>query len=266
MLPTETKPTKAVEKSVSSVMSGLMANPAVKSRFDELLGKKKSKFVSALVSLINADSALTEAFVQNPMSVLQVAMKAAVYDLEIGNDLGYAYIVPFRVNGKPSAQFILGYKGLIALAKRSKDIVRLGASVVREGELKSIDYLYGDCEFEWIQNLTERAKKPVIGYVASLKEKSGFEKMVFMSKQEMIEHEEKNRRGQYMSPSWKNHFDSMAMKTVLRKLLTTYASLNASDDDEYSDDGIEFEESQPDSITLDLNVDTETGEIHGDES
>lgn len=253
------------KKTVSSVMSELMSNPAVKSRFNEILGKRSNKFVSALISLINADQNLTNAFVENPMSVLQVAMKAATYDLEIGNDLGFAYIIPFRVNGKPSAQFILGYRGLIQLAKRSNELVKIGASVVREGELKKIDRLYGDCEFEWIQDESERLKKNVIGYVASIKERSGFEKMIFMTKQDMIDYEEKNRKGQFQSPVWKNHFDSMACKTVLRKLLGTYGSLSAKSD---SDDDIAREvvnNDDLDSESIDIDISSQQQNMNNDD-
>lgn len=218
MLPTE-------KKSVSSVMSSLLDNPAIKSRFDEILGKRSSKFVSSLISLINADKNLTQAFLENPMSVLQVGMKAATFDMPIGNDLGFAYIIPFRVNGKPSAQFILGYKGIIQLALRSNIYTKIGASDVREGELISSDPLFGDYEINWL-NSPDRLSKPIIGYIAGIRTKSGFEKKLFMSKEEIVEYEAKNRRGQFQSPSWKNYFDSMALKTVLRKLLGTYGLLS----------------------------------------
>ena len=81
------------KKTVSSVMSGLMSNPAVKSRFNEILGKRSNKFVSALISLLNADQNLSQAFISDPMSVLQVALKAATFNMPIGNDLGFAYII-----------------------------------------------------------------------------------------------------------------------------------------------------------------------------
>ena len=211
---------------MTSVMSTLMKNPALKSRFDEILGKRSNKFISSLISLINADKNLSQAFLENPMSVLQVGMKAATFDMPIGNDLGFAYIIPFRVNGKPSAQFILGYKGIIQLALRSNIYTKIGASDVREGELISSDPLFGDYEIEWIKDPSERQTKPIIGYIAGIRTKSGFEKKLYMSKEEIIEYEAKNRRGTYQSPSWKNYFDAMAMKTVLRRLLGTYGLLS----------------------------------------
>ena len=214
------------KKSVSSVMSTVLKNGVIKARFDEILGKRSSKFISSLISLINADKMLSQAFIENPMSVLQVGMKAATFDMPIGNDLGFAYIIPFRVNGKPSAQFILGYKGIIQLALRSNIYTKIGASDVRDGELISSDPLFGDYEIEWIKNPSERNSKSIIGYIAGIRTKNGFEKKLYMSKEEIVEYEAKNRRGQYQSPSWKNYFDAMAMKTVLRRLLGTYGLLS----------------------------------------
>ena len=269
------------KKTVSSVMSGLMSNPAVKSRFNEILGKRSNKFVSALISLLNADQNLSQAFISDPMSVLQVALKAATFNMPIGNDLGFAYIIPFKSGGKPSAQFILGYKGVIQLAMRSQVYKNIGATDIREGELKSLDPLFGDYEIEWIKDPAERQSKPIIGYIAGLKTKYGFEKKLFMSKEEIVEYEAKNRRGQYQSPSWKNYFDAMAMKTVLRRLLGTYGLLSIDIDtdadttreiinsDDFDSENIDIElndplpteDNLPPEVNLPPDFDPETGEI-----
>lgn len=174
---------------VNEVFQNLISTPAVKSRIDELLGKNAPQFVSSILSIINADQNLVQAFYDSPISVLSVAMKAAIYNLPLGQELGFAYIVPFKnsKSGKSEAQFIIGYKGHIQLALRTRKFTRLGAVDVRQGELKSYDHLYGDTQIEWIQDPVERAKSPVIGYLA--KKKDGFEKQLFKTIAEINQNE-----------------------------------------------------------------------------
>ena len=218
-------------QSVSETMHSLIAQPAIKSRFDEILGRRAPQFISSIISIVNADQNLSIAFKDNPMSVLQVALKAAIYNLPLGNELGLAYILPFRnyKTNKSEAQFIIGYKGQIQLALRTHKYKRLGAIDIRQGELKSYDYLYGDTEIDWIKDPNERAKSEIIGYLAGFRTVDGFEKQLFKTVAEINEHEQKTRRGQYQSKTWKENFDVMARKTVLLMLLKTYAPKNPED-------------------------------------
>ena len=68
----------------------------MRKRFDELLGKRTPQFISSIVSMVNADKSLQQAFYESPMTVIQASLKAAMYDLPIDQSLGYAYIVPFK--------------------------------------------------------------------------------------------------------------------------------------------------------------------------
>ena len=108
----QNKPEAKAQQSVSVMLNSLLDGEKMRKRFDELLGKRTPQFLSSLVSMINDNPALQQAFYQSPMSVIKSALQAATYDLPIDPTLGYAYIVPFKDKGKPTATFVIGYKGM----------------------------------------------------------------------------------------------------------------------------------------------------------
>ena len=95
--------------SISVMVNSLLDREGYRRRFDDLLGRRAPQFVSSIVSMVNANENLQEAFRNAPLTVIQSALKAATYDLPIDTTLGYAYIVPFRNKNKVmEATFILG--------------------------------------------------------------------------------------------------------------------------------------------------------------
>lgn len=253
---------------VAETMHSLISQPAIKSRFEDILGRRAPQFISSIISIVNSDQILSQTFKDNPMSVIQVALKAAIYNLPLGTELGLAYILPFKnyKTGKSEAQFIIGYKGHIQLALRTRKYKRLGAVDIRQGELKSYDYLYGDAEIDWIRDPNERSKAEIIGYLAGFKTVDGFEKQLFKTVEEINAHEQKNRRGQYQSKTWKENFDVMAKKTVLLELLKTYAPKNPEDIAASEIDDLFVEEKSedkmpPDFLDIPPDVDPNTGEV-----
>ena len=226
-------PQEKAKQGITAMVNAFLDGNKMRARFDELLGKRTPQFMSSLVSMINDSQQLQQAFNENPMSVVKSALQAASYDLPIDPTLGFAYIVPFKVRDKASgaykmtATFVPGYKGMIQLCLRTGAYERIPDAVdVREGELIRYDRLTGDCEFSWIEDEEERDKLPVIGYAGYLRLKNGAEKTIYMTKKQIEKHEVKNRKGQYMSNTWKDDFDAMARKTVIRRLCSKYALMS----------------------------------------
>lgn len=257
-------------QSIAETMNNLIAQPAIKARFDQILGRRAPQFVSSIISIVNSDQNLVQAFKDNPMSVLQISLKAAIYNLSLGKELGLAYILPFKnyKTGKTEATFVIGYKGHIELALRTKRYKNLGAYDIRKGELKSYDYLYGISEIEWIKDPSERLKTEIVGYMAGLKTIDGFEKQIFQTVEEIKAHEERNRRGQYQSKLWRENFDVMARKTVLLMLLKTYApktpeDIIASEADDWfeTSNNQEGNDIPPEDFDIPPDVDPQTGEV-----
>ena len=223
----QNKPEVKAQQSVGAMINGLLDGEKYRKRFDELLGKRTPQFISSLVSMINDNPALQAAFYDSPMSVIKSALQAATYDLPIDPALGYAYIVPFKNKGKATATFVIGYKGMTQLCLRTGAYKSVPDAVdVREGELVSYDRLTGEAVFNWIEDEDEREKLPVVGYAGYFCLKNGAEKTIYMSKKQIEAHERKNRKGEYMGKGWKEDFDAMARKTVIRRLCGKYALMS----------------------------------------
>lgn len=211
------------KNSVTAMVNSILDSDGYRKRFDELLGARAPQFVSSIVSLVNGDANLRTAFAQSPVTVIQSALKAATYDLPVDPALGYAYIVPFNNmkdgEKKVEATFIIGYKGMIQLAQRTGAYKTINVIDVREGELKSYNRLTEEVEFEFIEDEDERIAKEIIGWCGYFKLVNGAVKTIYMTKKQIIAHEEKNRKGKYMGKGWREDFNAMAEKTVLRKLI-----------------------------------------------
>lgn len=224
------------QQSVNALMNGILDGEGMRKRFNDLLGERAPQFISSVVSLVNADANLQKAFYEAPLTVIQSALKAATFDLPIEPSLGYAYIVPFKNSKKTAgggwetrteANFIIGYRGMIQLCLRTGAYSRIPDAVdVREGELVRYDRLTGDAEFKWIEDEDEREKLPVIGYAGYFRLKNGAEKTIYMTVKQIEAHEKKNRKGQYQSKGWRDDFDSMARKTVIRRLCGKYGLMS----------------------------------------
>ena len=223
---------KPATPAIGALLSTMLDSNKMRSRFEELLGKRTPQFISALTTMVTGDKNLQQAFVDSPMTVITAALKAASFDLPIEPSMGYAYIVPFNKKQddgsyKKEAQLILGYKGMVQLCLRTGLYSRIPDAVdVREGELVSYNRLTGDAEFAWVEDEVERDKLPIIGYAGYFRLKNGAEKTLYMSKAQIEAHERKNRKGQYQSNLWKNDFSSMAMKTVIRRLISRYGIMS----------------------------------------
>lgn len=246
---TELRPEKKQQTSINTMLNTILDGEGMRRRFEELMGDRTPQFISSIVSLVNADPKLQKAFHEAPMTVIQSALKAATFDLPIEPSLGYAYIVPFNnsykdANGekrwRTEASFIPGYKGLVQLCLRTGAYSRVPDAVdVREGELVHYDRLTGDAEFSWIEDEDEREKKPVIGYAGYFRLKNGAEKTIYMTVKQIEAHEKKNRKGDYMTKTWREDFDSMARKTIIRRLASKYGLMS-----------IEYKKGDPETLVM----------------
>jgi len=220
-------PEARAKQSINTMLNGILDGENMRRRFEELLGKRTPQFLSSLVSMINDNPDLQAAFYSSSMSVIKSALQAASYDLPIDPALGYAYIVPFKVKGKPTATFVIGYKGMVQLCLRTGAYKCVPDAVdVREGELVSYNRLTGEAVFNWIEDEDARDELPIIGYAGYFQLKNGAEKTIYMTRKQIEKHERKNRKGEYMGKGWREDFDAMARKTVIRRLCSKYALMS----------------------------------------
>lgn len=220
----QTPANNAAKKSVSTMLNALLDSEGYRKRFDELLGKRAPQFISSIISTVNADSKLQQAFVNAPVTVIQAALKAATFDLPIDTTLGYAYIVPYNNKKEDGsyqmeATFVIGYRGMLQLAMRTGCYEKINVVDVREGELKRYDRLTEDVEIDFVEDEDARETLPIVGWCGYFRMTNGMEKTIYMTRRQIERHEEKNRKGKYMGKGWRENFDSMAAKTVLRRLI-----------------------------------------------
>jgi len=218
-------PAAKASQTVNQLMNSILDGEGMRKRFNDLLGKRAPQFISSVVSMVNADKTMQMAFYESPMTVIQAALKAATFDLPIDQNLGYAYIVPFKNYKKDTgksvyeATFILGWKGMHQLALRTGAYKTINVVDVREGELESYNRLTEEVKINFIEDEEERESKPVIGYLGYYRLVNGAEKTIYMSIKQIEAHEQKFRKGQNMGKGWREDFDAMARKTVYRKLI-----------------------------------------------
>jgi recombination protein RecT len=203
-------------KTQQLTVKSLLSQESVKERFENILKDRAAGFMANLAVVVANNDMLAKC---DPVSVISAAVISASIDLPIDPNLGFAAIVPY---GR-QAQFQIMYKGFIQLAIRSGQYLTINSAPVFEGELVKIDRVKGEFTFDY----DKRTSDKVIGYTAYFKLINGFEKTLYMTVQEV------NNHGKRFSKSyqkgfgiWVDDFDSMAQKTVLKRLLSKWGILS----------------------------------------
>lgn len=209
-----------------------------------MTGKKLDDFITAVVSIVNNNPKLAQC---DQTSLLSSCLQAQSLNLSLNQGMGQAWIVPYnnKKKGVPDATFQLGYKGYIQLAIRSGQYKKLNVLAIKAGELKSWDPLNEEIEIELIHNEREREKAETIGYYAMFEYVNGFKKALYWSREKMEAHADRYSQAFSMAnyakfkagkvpPSeewkyssfWYKDFDAMAIKTMLRQLISKWGIMS----------------------------------------
>lgn len=209
-----------------------LTQDAAKQQINKLLGGKVGpRFISALVSAVQANPALQEC---TNSSLLNAALLGESLNLSPSPQLGQYYMVPYDNSNKgKEAQFQLGYKGYIQLAIRSGQYKKLNVLSIKEGELIRFDPLNEEIEVNLIQNEEQREAAPTIGYYAMFEYTNGFRKAMYWSRAKMEAHAKKYSPGYKKDlvkgtswTFWAKDFDAMAYKTMLRQLISKWGIMS----------------------------------------
>lgn len=197
----------------------LFNSEQVQKKFNELLGKRASAFITSVLQVITNNDLLSKA---DPMSIYHAATVAATLDLPINQNLGFAYIVPYNSKNGCQAQFQMGYKGFIQLAQRSGQFKKMSSCEIYEGQIKEANPLSG-----YVFDFNKKDSDKVIGYAAYFQLTNGFETTLYMTIEQLSKHGTKYSQSFKKGFGlWKDDFDSMAKKTVLKLLLSKFAPLS----------------------------------------
>lgn len=207
-------------------LSAYLTSDAVRKRINDVVGGKDGqRFISSIVSAVNANESLKEC---TPQSIFSAALLGESLKLSPSPQLGQYYLVPF--NGKEkgkNAQFQLGYKGYIQLAIRSGQYKKLNVLAIKEGELVRFDPLTEEIEVNLIEDEEAREEAKTTGYYAMFEYTNGFRKAIYWSKKKMEAHAKKYSKSYCKSSSvWQTNFDAMAYKTMLRQLISKWGIMS----------------------------------------
>ena len=235
--------TTAIQQSPAN--AARLSDMKPKDQIAHLLAQKKGELAKMLPKTLSIDRLLkvaqiaattTPALLKCDVPSLVAAIgQCAQMGLEPNTVLGHAYLVPFNTKRKDargaerwvnSVQVIVGYKGLIDLARRSGQIVSIAAHEVCEND--HFELVYGlDEKLEHRPALGERGA--VLGFYAVAKLKDGGHSFEFMSLHQVQEIMKASQGLQKavdtarkyqkdVSHPWVQHFIEMGRKTVIRRL------------------------------------------------
>ena len=145
-------------------------------------------------------------------------IQSSILGFELVPVLGLAYLVPFnnKKTGKREVQFIIGYKGLVDLARRSDKIKTIYAQAVYEHD--TFSYEYGlEPNLIHKPHLGERGNF-TFAYAVATFINGGFAFEV-MSKSDIDKVKKSSQAGDSKYSPWNSgYYDEMAKKTVIRRL------------------------------------------------
>lgn len=190
-------------------------------------GYSADRFVRLLLTAANTNPDL---FSCDPRSFLASGVAAAQLGLEPNDARGLAYLLPFNIKVKErdpntgatverwvkKVQLIIGYKGMLDLARRSGMVSSITAFPVftqdrfeyRLGLNPSLEHVPGDHD-ENPDDLT---------HVYALAKVNGDTQFVVMTRRQIDKVRDGSPSAKASASPWKSHYTEMALKTALRRL------------------------------------------------
>lgn len=224
----------------------VMNNNYYQSLLQNTLRENKGTFCTSLMELFSSDEKLMQC---KPTDLMAEALKAASLHLPLNKQLGQCYILPFKNKGIMTPTLVVGTRGYLQLAMRTGKYETINSDVVYEGELTGYDKVTGRLDLSGV-----RSSNVPAGYFAYFRMKNGLSKLLYMTLDEVciyakqysptVKFSEKTTaeslkklalkqaaEGSGDGVGWYSNFESMALKTVLRRLLSKWGELSIESND-----------------------------------
>lgn len=251
------------------------------------LKENKGTFATSLMELVTSDEKLLQC---DPNLLMAEALKAASLHLPLNKQLGQCYILPFKNKGVMTPTVVVGTRGYLNLALRTGKYETINTDVVYEGELQGYNKVTGELDLSG-----ERTSDVPVGYFAYFKMKGGYTKLLYMTLHDVCQYAKsyaptlkfndkitpdslqelavkQAAKGSNDGVGWLANFESMALKTVLRRLLSKWGELSI----ESNTDILAIDEAEPTATERRneefaeakevVTVDTTTGEVIKEET
>jgi recombination protein RecT len=230
---------EALKNQIANKENGAVSEQKKPKTLMDVMQGYKQQFAMALPKHLNADRlirlAVTE-FNKNPAlkectpeSLLGAVMQCAQIGLE-PDALGSVYLVPFnnkkKIDGKEvkvkEVQMQIGYKGLIELVRRSGQVTSIVANEVYEND--AFEFEYGLEEKLYHKPTMSTNRGNIICFYAYARFKDGGHAFMVMSVEQINQvrdkfSKSKNYNTKEVYGPWKDHYESMAKKTVIKQLV-----------------------------------------------
>ena len=204
-----------------------------KKLINDTLGDSKvaMRFVADGSTLVANNSGLQDC---DPKTVLSAALMAQSLDLPLAPTLGFSYIIPYKNTKKDpvtkeqyqiyEATFQAGWRAWVQLAIRTGAYKKIGVKPVHEGEVVGQDE-FGDEVIKFDHQFDD---KPIVGYYAYFELVTGFKKTIYWTKEQCEKHGKRYspEYRMYGTGKWKEMFDEMALKTVLKQLISKWGIMS----------------------------------------
>ncbi len=224
----------------------VMNNNYYQSLLQNTLRENKGTFCTSLMELFSSDEKLMQC---KPTDLMAEALKAASLHLPLNKQLGQCYILPFKNKGIMTPTLVVGTRGYLQLAMRTGKYETINSDVVYEGELTGYDKVTGRLDLSGV-----RSSNVPVGYFAYFRMKNGLSKLLYMTLDEVciyakqysptVKFSDKTTveslkklalkqaaEGSGDGVGWHSNFESMALKTVLRRLLSKWGELSIESND-----------------------------------
>ncbi|QEE24489.1 recombination protein RecT [Rhodanobacter glycinis] len=208
-------------------IAGLLTDPSIKAQMALALPKHVTADRLARIALTEVRK-VPKLAQCDQTSFLGAIMQCAALGLEPGGALGHCYLIPFenRRQNRTEVQFIVGYRGMLDLARRSGQIISLEARTVHEKDQFEVELgLESKIVHKPNWSVADRGAVTFVYAVAKLKD--GGVQFDVMGRAEIEAIRDKSqgystakryaKDGVINSP-WSTHFEEMAKKTVIRRL------------------------------------------------
>jgi recombination protein RecT len=153
-----------------------------------------------------------------PASFLGCVIQCAQLGLEPCTPLGHAYLIPFKnkKRGTLECTLIIGYKGMIELARRSGMVTNVYAYAVREGD----DFRYQLGTKRMVHHVpsedADRERKRITHVYSVAQVKNGEPEFQVLTRAQVEARRARSRASQ-VGP-WVTDYEPMALKTAVRAL------------------------------------------------
>ena len=268
----ENKAVVAQKKSAVDVLQSQRFSEQVKKALPKTMNTES--FIRSAITEFRLNPTLQQASIA---SVCGYFLQVAALGLKPATVLGHCYAVPFRNNktGEIEAQFILGYRGMLALARRSGEVSSVECNIVHEKDEFKWTW-EGDGLVRYLKETNDPDPGPMIAVYCIVRFRDGGYQGIKMSKAK-VDSVRRRSKASGNGP-WVTDYEEMAKKTCFRNLfkwlpinIDTQELIEKDNtvvrwDGEKDDDDLEItfvNENANDGVVTDqeVSVDPDTGEV-----